>query len=387
MFKTTSYIELNQQALIENVKFLKELIGRDIKFSSVVKGNAYGHGIEQFIPMAEAAGIDHFSVYSGDEAYRVFKASSDQPEIMIMGWMDPEAMEWAIKNGIGFWIFETERLDKALEIAKKLRCKAKIHIEVETGMNRTGLSNTSLNYVTKKIIENPDYFILDGLCTHYAGAESVANYVRVNRQISRFNKISKKFQTLGLKPTYRHTACSAAALNYPKTRMDLVRIGIAQYGLWPSAETFIQYIHGKVARFDPLNRIISWKSEIISIKKVKEGEFISYGTTYLAQEEKLIAVIPVGYSHGFSRMLSNQGRVLIHGQRVGVIGMVNMNMIIADITSIPDVNIGDEVVIVGKQGELEISISSFSEISNLVNYELLARLPERTNRIVIHQKY
>ncbi len=383
MFKTTSVIELSQTALTGNVQFLKELIGEHVRFSSVVKGNAYGHGIEQFIPMAEKAGINHFSVYSGDEAYRVYKASSGHSEIMIMGWLDSEAMEWAIKNEIGFWIFENERLDKALEIAKKTNCKAKIHIEVETGMNRTGLSNNSLKYVTKKIIKNQDHFILDGLCTHYAGAESVANYVRVNRQISRFNKIYKKVKSLGLTPTYRHTACSAAALNYPKTRMDLVRIGIAQYGFWPSAETFIQHIHGKAVRFDPLDRIITWKSEIISIKKVNEGEFISYGTTYLAQEEKLIAVIPVGYSHGFSRMLSNQGRVLIHGQRVGVIGMVNMNMIIADITSIPDVNIGDEVVIVGRQEEREISISSFSEISNLVNYELLVRLPERTERIVI----
>ncbi|MCB2208039.1 MAG: alanine racemase [Bacteroidetes bacterium] len=383
MFKTTSVIELSQSALTGNVQFLKELIGEHVRFSSVVKGNAYGHGIEQFIPMAEKAGINHFSVYSSDEAFRVFKASSGESEIMIMGWLDTEAMQWSIENGISFWIFEAERLDKTLEMAKRLGRKAKIHVEVETGMNRTGLPEKGLKHIMKKILDNGEHLIFEGLCTHYAGAESVANYVRVNRQLSKFNKIHKKFILNGLKPKYRHTACSAAALNYPKTRMDLVRIGIAQYGLWPSAETFIQYIHGKAARFDPLNRIISWKSEIISVKKVNEGEFISYGTTYLAQEEKTIAVIPVGYSHGFSRMLSNQGRVLIHGHRVGIIGMVNMNMIIADITSIPDVNIGDEVVIVGRQEEREISISSFSEISNLVNYELLARLPERTKRIVI----
>lgn len=383
MFKTTSIIELNQSALAGNVQFLKTLFGEHVRFSSVVKGNAYGHGIEQFIPMAEKAGIDHFSVFSGDEAYRVWKSSAGNSEIMIMGWLGSKAMQWAIENGISFWIFETKRLDEALEMAKRLGIKAKIHIEIETGMNRTGLSAKGLKYAMKKILENVDHLIFEGLCTHYAGAESVANYVRVNRQLSKFNKIYKKLILNGLKPKYRHTACSAAALNYPKTRMDLVRIGIAQYGFWPSAETFIQYIHGKAARFDPLNRIISWKSEIISVKKVNEGEFISYGTTYLAQEKKTIAVIPVGYSHGFSRMLSNQGRVLIHGHRVGVIGMVNMNMIIADITSVPDVIVGDEVVIVGKQEELEISISSFSEISNLVNYELLARLPERTKRIVI----
>jgi alanine racemase len=142
-------------------------------------------------------------------------------------------------------------------------------------------------------------------------------------------------------------------------------------------------VHGKEQRYDPLDRVISWKSRIMSIKNVKEGEFISYGTTYLAQEEKKIAIIPVGYSHGFSRMLSNQGRVLIRGQRVGVIGMVNMNMLIADITYIPDAEIGDEVVIIGKQENLEITVASFSEISNQVNYELLVRLPERTRREVV----
>jgi alanine racemase len=162
--------------------------------------------------------------------------------------------------------------------------------------------------------------------------------------------------------------------------MDMVRIGIMQYGFWPSIETYIQYFNGKDNRTDPLDRIIAWKSKVMSTKIVKEGEFVSYGTTYLALEEKEIAVVPVGYSHGYSRMLSNQGRVLIGGYRVGVIGMVNMNMLIADITSVPDVKVGDEVVIIGKQGDLEISVASFSEISNQVNYELLVRLPATTRR-------
>jgi alanine racemase len=120
----------------------------------------------------------------------------------------------------------------------------------------------------------------------------------------------------------------------------------------------------------------------MSLKDVSQGEFISYGTTYLAQEDKRIAIIPVGYSHGFSRSLSNQGRVLINGQRVGVIGMVNMNMLIADVSTLPDVRLDDEVVIIGRQGDLEITVASFSEISNQVNYELLARLPSNIHRII-----
>ncbi len=382
MFKTTSVLELSKSALKNNISFLKEILGENIRFSSVIKGNAYGHGIEQFVPLAEEAGIDHFSVFSGDEAFRVFKSTVNNSEIMVMGWLDEEELQWAINNEISFWIFDSERLDKAISISKKLKKKAKIHLEIETGMNRTGLSIESLDYVLNKLIGNPNSYSLEGICTHFAGAESVANYVRVKRQISKFNKIYKTIIKLGFKPKCRHTACSAAALSYPKTRMDMVRIGIAQYGYWPTTETFIQYVLKKADRTDPLNRIISWKSQVMVTKKVMAGEFINYGNTYLAQEEKLIAIIPVGYSHGFNRTLSNLGRVLIHGQRVGVIGMVNMNMLIADVTLMPDVKKGDEVVLIGKQGDLEITVASFSEISNEVNYELLVRLPERINRII-----
>ncbi|MDT8393243.1 MAG: alanine racemase [Bacteroidales bacterium] len=383
MLDTTSRLELSQSALEQNIQFLKEVIGTHIRFSSVVKGNAYGHGIEQFVPMAEKAGINHFSVFSSDEAFRVYQAAKNKPDIMIMGWLDPDDMAWAIRHNISFWIYDHEKIDRVIALSKKLNRKARIHLELETGMNRTGLSETGLLYTIDRIKENQENIVLDGLCTHYAGAESVANFVRVNRQISRFNKYHKLIISKGLKPAYRHTACSAAAMNYPRTRMDMVRMGIMQYGFWPSIETFIQYIHDKTNRADPLDRIISWKTKVMSIKKVNEGEFISYGTTYMAREEKKIAIIPVGYSHGYSRMLSNQGRVLIGGYRVGVIGMVNMNMLIADVTSVPDVQQGDEVVIIGKQEGLEITVASFSEISNQVNYELLVRLPATTKRIII----
>jgi alanine racemase len=384
MLKTTSVIELNRNALKKNITFLKDLFGTGVRFSSVVKGNAYGHGFETFIPIAEEAGVDHFSVFSGDEAMKVCNAASNNPEVMVMGWLDNDEMEWAVENGISFWIFELSRMEKAIGIAKKVGSKAKIHLEIETGMNRTGLSSKDFKKAISMLSTHQHLLEFEGLCTHFAGAESVANFVRVKKQINRFNKIYNALATDGITPKYRHAACSAAALTYPKTRMDMVRVGIAQYGLWPNVETFIKFIHGNESRPDPLQRVISWKSKVMSIKKVKEGEFISYGTTYLAQEEKRIAIVPVGYSHGFSRALSNQGRVLIGGNRVAVIGMVNMNMLIADISFIPEVEIGDEVVLIGKQGDLEISIASFSEVSSQVNYELLVRLPHSIKREIIN---
>lgn len=375
---------MSQSALVNNIDFIRTQIGTGVRISSVVKGNAYGHGIIQFVPMAEKAGIDHFSAFSANEASAVKESAENNPDIMIMGWLDNAELEWAIKSGISFWIFEPERLDHAIAISKRLKQKAKIHLEVETGMNRTGLDDTELEYVIMKVLENGSYIELEGICTHFAGAESITNFVRIHRQISRFNKIYKKVTRLGLHPKIRHTASSAAAMSYPRTRMDMVRIGIMQYGFWPSIESLVQYLHGESFNHDPLNRVISWKSKVMSLKRVQQGEFVSYGTTYLATEPKRIAVIPVGYSHGYSRVLSNQGRVLIGGQRIAVIGMVNMNMLIADVTYLPDVKIGDEVVLIGRQEDLEISVASFSEISAQVNYELLARLPMNTSREVVN---
>ncbi|MDZ7743942.1 MAG: alanine racemase [Bacteroidota bacterium] len=380
--KTTSVIELSQKALQNNIDFLKDYFNGEVRFSSVVKGNAYGHGIEEYVPMAEICGVDHFSVFSADEAYRVFKCKSANTDIMIMGWVDDEDLEWAISNRVAFYVFEMDRLNAALNIARKLQVPAKLHVEVETGMNRTGFKQKTLPEVAATLKKNQDYLIFQGLCTHFAGAESIANHVRVNRQFSKFKKIYNWFLKNDLKPRMKHSASSAAAMTYPRTRMDLVRIGILQYGFWPSMETYIHFISKRVEKMDPLRRVISWKSKVMTIKDVNQGEFVSYGTTYLASENKTIAVIPVGYAHGFSRSLSNSGTVLIHGQRVSVIGMVNMNMLITDISFLPDVQVGDEVVLIGKQGNHTISVSSFTQMSDQLNYELLTRLPSNTTRIV-----
>ena len=162
--------------------------------------------------------------------------------------------------------------------------------------------------------------------------------------------------------------------------MDLVRIGIMMYGFWPSVETFIHYTSGKKNQTDPLKRILGWESKIMSIQEVKTGEFIGYGISFLAQSEMKTALIPIGYASGYSRLLSNKGRVLIRGQRCSIIGMVNMNMIIADISNVSDAEVGDQVVIIGKQGNMEIKVSAFSDISDQLNYEVLTHLSERIER-------
>ncbi|MEE4196349.1 MAG: alanine racemase [Bacteroidales bacterium] len=380
----TSVIELDRTALIHNLNFLQRFLGDEVKISSVIKSNAYGHGIEQFVPVAEAAGISHFSVFSADEAQAACRVKKPETDVMIMGWMSDDEIEWAIDQELEFFVFELIKLEKAAEKAKKLGKVAKIHIEVETGLNRTGFTQKQLVQVVRFIKKNSDYFYIKGLCTHYAGAESIANHVRIQKQIRKYNQVYKWLSNRDIVPEIRHTACSAAAITYPRTRMDMVRIGILQYGFWPTRETFIQYINKRMDKTDPLTRVLSWKSQIMSIKTVKTGEFVSYGTAYLAQEEKVIAIVPVGYAHGYSRSLSNQGRVIIDGQSAPVIGVVNMNMLIADVTHIPGVKRGDEVILIGADNGLEITLASFADFNNQLNYELLARLPMTIPRKVIN---
>jgi alanine racemase len=379
----TSYLEISKSSLQHNLSFLTNHIRKNVQISSVVKGNAYGHGIEVYIPLAESCGINHFSVFSADEAYRVQKYATNNNTIMIMGLVEDEQLVWAIENEIEFYVFEFDRLEKTIELAQKLKKKASIHIEVETGMNRTGFNQNNINKITQLISKNSAHINFKGLCTHYAGAESITNYYRIKKQQKSFQKAIKKFADKNVNPQQLHTACSAAALRYPKSQLDMVRLGIVQYGFFPNKEIYIEYLTKKKITEHPLKRLISWKSKVMDIKTVKAGEFVGYGTSYLANSNLKIATIPVGYSHGFSRSLSNQGRVLIHGQRVSVVGIVNMNMITVDVTKIESVKKGDEVVLIGKQGNLEISVSSFSEFSDQVNYELLTRLPENLPRFVV----
>lgn len=381
---STSTIVLNSEALKFNIDFIRSRIGPDVRLSSVVKGNAYGHGIEAIVPLVESCGVDHFSVFSADEAYRVHSVVTQKSTILIMGEVGETSLEWVIENDIEFFVFDIDRALTALTIARKLSKPAKIHIEVETGLNRTGFDKPGLKSLVDLVKSSDGYLIVEGLCTHYAGAESIANYVRIQNQIKKYNKFYDWLCSHDVTPNIRHTACSAAAMAYPKTHMDMVRVGILQYGFWPSKEILIDYL-GKLRnkeKTDPLKRVISWTSYIMSIKEVKTGEFIGYGNSYLAQQNMTIASVPVGYAHGYSRLLSNQGRVLVNNRRVGVVGIVNMNMMMIDISDVSGVHKGMEVTLIGGMDDRAISVASFGEMSNQLNYELLTRLPHDIPRLI-----
>lgn len=373
----SSKIILDKGAMKNNWEFFRSYFGTQVKISAVVKGNAYGHGIEDYVPAAEDCGVNHFSVFNSGEARRVHKVCGDETTIMIMGAMDDDDIEWAIQKDIEFYVFNMYRLDRAIEEAQKQGKKAIVHVEVETGMFRTGFENGEIEEVIEKIKANREHLVFRGLCMHFAGAEHISNYVRLKQQKIAFRKALKQFRAADLHPEITHACCSAAAVRFPDMRYDMLRIGIMQYGFWPSPEMMVAYSSEEqlMNMPSPLKRVISWESSVMSIKDIPKGAYVGYGYTYLAEQDMQVAVVPIGYSHGFSRSLSNSGRVLINGHRLPVIGIVNMNCISVDITQAQEVKIGDEVVLIGTQNGRNISVASFGEMTNQLNYELLTRLP------------
>lgn len=379
----TSYIEISKKAYKSNIKFLKKVVGDNVKISSVVKGNAYGHGYEQMIPLAEQNGINHFSVFSAYEAKQVFKYISDTSGIMIFGFINHEQLEWVIENEIEFYIYDLAGLENAGDTAKLLKKKAKIHIELETGFKRTGIEPEEFDSLILYLHENADNFVIKGICTHFAGAESIANYVRVKNQLILFKKYHKYFVKNNIIAEYLHTSSSSATLIYPEARFNMVRVGIAQYGFWPTPEVLLLRNNKYGDKESSLKRVISWKSEIMAIKKISKGEFVGYGNSFQAAKDMIVAIIPVGYNNGYSRSLSNRGHVLIHGRRADVLGVVTMNTITVNITDIKNAVNGEEVILIGSHNKNNITIASFSEMSSYLNYQILARLPMNIPRFVI----
>lgn len=380
-----SRIVLDERALHKNLRFLRKTIGKNVLFSSVIKGNAYGHGIEAFVPMAESCGVRHFSVFTADEALRAHRSRTENSRILVLGFIADEELEWAVEQGVSFYIFETGRMKAALEAARRTGRPARIHLELETGMHRTGLEGRELDEAVELALRNKQLLEVEGVCTHLAGAESIGNHVRIMGQVERFKELCERLRSSGLELGLRHVASSAALLTYPETVMDMVRCGIAQYGFWPSTETRMHHVlnHGArdgATRRDPLKRVLTWKSCVMGLKHVEPGHFIGYGTSYQATRRHRIAAVPIGYFTGFPRDLSNKGHMLIRGRRATVVGRVNMSIVLVDVTHIPGVERGDEVVVIGKQGRGTVSVTSFSSMSDVLNYEALVRLPSEIPR-------
>lgn len=379
----SSTIEINQEALANNVDYIRSLIGKNVVFSSVLKGNAYGHGTPQMAQALQKLDVNHFSVFSSFEAKEVFYSVKGDFTIMILGDINEKDEDWVIEHEIEFYVFNMERLQCMLKKAKQQSKPINIHIEVETGMHRTGFEKKDWKKIIAFIKQHSELIRIKGLCTHFAGAESIANYKRVEDQRQVFKKAISFFKKHDVTPEKIHCSCSAAVLSFPENNFDMVRIGILQYGLWPSREVYISHFVKKKHAKDPLRPILSWKSYIMDIKPVKKGNYIGYGNSFLAETDLTIAAVPVGYGYGYSRSLSNQGRVIVNHNRLSIVGTINMNMLLIDITTLRDsVKINDEVILIGKNDHLEITVSSFGNLTNQLNYEMLSRIDKDIPRVL-----
>ncbi len=384
MVKHSSRIELKQSAYKNNINFIKKKIGDNVILSSVVKANAYGHGIRTFVPMAEKCGVNHFSVASSFEAEEVLSVCSPTSRIMIMGIIYEEDIPWAIEHDIEFFVYHYDRLPKTIAAAKLVGKPAKVHVEVETGANRTGLPHKDFPKVLNFLKKHSDSIIFEGLCTHFGGAESISNQFKIDRQHKRYKDFLKQCREKKIEPNLRHIACSAAALAMKDTVYDLVRIGVAQYGFWPSPDIYFAHLHETNKKADSsLKRIFTWKTDIMDIRDVEQGEFIGYGTSFQATQKMTIAVMPLGYSNGYPRALSNRGHVLIQGKKAPIVGLINMNLFMVDVSHINEAKLGDEVVLIGRQNNNVIHVSSFTNSTQLLNNEMLSRLPAAIPRTVV----
>ena len=380
----SSRITLSQSALTNNVRFIRKKVGPDAVISSVVKANAFGHGTAPFVRMAEHAGVRHFSVASTFEAEEVLGACRSESRIMIMGILYEQDLPWVIDHGIEFFVFDFDRLETARAVAERVGKPAYVHLEVETGGNRTGLPPHAFDEAVRYLERHREHLRFEGLCTHFAGIETLANQFRIVKQLERFQALHARSIELGHPPRIRHTACSAAALAFPDTVMDMVRIGTAQYGFWPSPDIYNMHLMQTGKAYDnPLKRVMTWRTDVMHVKCVKAGDFVGYGTSFQAPRDMRVAVIPIGYSNGYPRSLSNRGQVLVRGKKASVVGLINMNMFMVDVTRIPDVGVGDEVVLVGRQKSGTISLGSFSEFANALNNEFASRLPAAVPRIPV----
>ncbi|HPE86129.1 MAG: alanine racemase [Bacteroidia bacterium] len=380
---SSSVIEIKKSALTNNYRFLKSLMGNDVIVCAVVKGNAYGHGVGQVLPALQSVGVTHFAVFSSTEAQHCHPFIRQGVSLMVMGFIEPAHMRWIIEHEIEFYVYTPSVLSSAIAMAKILNKKACIHLDLETGMNRTGLTEDELGTCIPVIKENRDWIVIKGITTHFAGAESIANYVRVMNQFDRFKEKVEMLSHDDIHGELLHVASSAAAVIYPQTRLNMVRVGVMLYGYWPTREIWIQYARAMKNHSNPLQRSIVWKSEVMLVKDLEEGEFVGYGLGYQAPQNMRIMIVPVGYVDGYSRSLSNNGHVLVNGQRADVIGSINMNMVICNISDHASVEQGDEVILIGAQGDNEITFSSFAEMNNAMNYEILARLPDHVLRMSI----
>jgi alanine racemase len=359
-----TWTEVNLDAIAQNVKNIKKLIGEKKELMAVVKGNAYGHDILEVSPVVLENGATRLAVARLEEAIFLRKAGITVP-ILVLGLPLKQQTEFLVSYDITPAVCEFEIIEKLSESAVQMNKMTKIHLKVDTGMGRIGIFPYDvLRFIKRmKALKNVE---IEGIFTHFSVADEKDKFY-TEEQFRKFIEILTILEKEGIKIPIKHVGNSATLLDLPHMWLDMVRPGIAIYGLYPSKEV------KKTINLIPAQQ---FKTKIVFIKELPLGESISYGRTYITKRRMRVASLPVGYADGYNRLLSNQGEVLVRGQRVPIIGRVCMDQCVIDVTNLTQVEIGDEVVLWGRQGEEMITVEEIAQKIRTINYEIV-HMPDK----------
>ena len=358
---------------LDNIKFnLNQVIKNvpeETMVMAVVKADAYGHGV---LPVAQAAvetGADRLAVALPEEGRELREADYKLP-IQILGEVLPEQVSILVDNDLIPTISKLETVELLNALAGKKDIVKKVHVKVDTGMGRIGVfPDNAVNFI--KEVMSFENIEVEGLMTHFAKADEADKDYTYN-QWDQFQMVIDRLEEEKIEIPIKQAANSATIIDLPHMALNMVRPGIMMYGLRPSHEVDQDF---------QLKPALSWKAKIVYLKEVPAGTGISYGATYITKKRAKIATIPMGYADGYSSLLSNKGEVLINGQRAPIRGRVCMDQFMVDVTHIDDVKVGDEVILIGKQGNAEFSATEMADIIGTINYEITCDITKRVPRI------
>ena len=369
-----AWAEINLDNIAYNVRQVKRRIGKMTEMMAVVKADAYGHGVIETVPTLLENGVSRLAVSMLDEAIQLRELGIKVP-ILVLSYTDPVRVEEIIKYNITQTVFSHD-LPRALsKAAVKMGREARIHIKIDTGMTRVGFKP---GYgAVKDVVEINSLpgIIIEGLFSHFSSAdEEDPGFTMI--QYERFESIVNELNRIGIIIPVKHIANSAAVIRYPNLDLDMVRPGIILYGLYPSVELNNTAIDLKPA--------MELKANVILVKDVEANVPVSYGRTYVTKDGAAVATLPIGYADGYSRLLSNRGRVMINGEYAPIIGSICMDQCMVDVTGIKHtVKTGDEAVLIGSQGGNNITVDEIANLTNTINYEVVCLIGKRIPRVYI----
>lgn len=362
---------IDLDAIEYNIEKMKENLPEDTKLIVVAKADCYGHGALQTTSLLSLKEyVWGFAVATLDEAIVLRRGEITKP-ILVLGCIFPEQWVDALENNIRITVY-TEELTKVLsDLAVKIGRKAYVHVKLDTGMGRIGFTPGKEGADKIEEISKLPNIVMEGLYTHFSKAdEGDKSYTM--KQMEAYTWMKEELAGRGITFSYYHCCNSAGIIDLKGAGQNLSRAGISTYGMYPSEE-----VHKENVDLKPALELIS---HVAFVKWVDEGEMISYGGTYVTKRRTKIATIPVGYGDGYPRSLSNKGYMLIHGKKAPIIGRVCMDQCMVDVTEIEDVKFGDEVVLVGRDGDEYLSVETLSRLSDRFNYEFVCLMGKRIPR-------